>query len=396
MDVKLRSQAAALRTAATALRSAREQNPVEKRSKKAEEKHVEDMEALRSQEAQLTEEAVALDARVAAVEAYRSQHTSQWGSSLPQDILVDVISHVGWGKQAAVLRLEVAGWCSAHDLHCPAMKIRGWAWPDGAADTLRCMERVSTVVVLKPGYSYGAKGSMAMCLPALKGLPSLTSLELGLERNSLTKAGGLALGTLTGLTSLTLVRHMQSEDFDEDFVYGGGDMCDCGECGYPHEEDVSFYLGEIFARNRDVLKKDAKEDRWKWLSQLSQLTSLDLSRCQNLTAKTLKPLSQLTALTSLELGDEIDSFGGEFDDGEFDDWEAYSHYSLSLRAFKALGNVSSLTSLKLSGCARLTDKGLAELARLPALTSLHLTDCFRVTAKGLTALKTAVPDLVVV
>ena len=175
-------------------------------------------------------------------------------------------------------------------------------------------------------------------------------------------------------------------------------MCDCGECGYsyPHEEDVSFYLGEIFARNRDVLKKDAKEDRWKWLSQLSQLTSLDLSRCQNLTAKTLKPLSQLTALTSLELGDEIDSFGGEFDDGEFDDWEAYSHYSLSLRAFKALGNVSSLTSLKLSGCARLTDKGLAELARLPALTSMHLTACPRVTAKGLTALKTAVPDLVVV
>jgi hypothetical protein len=190
--VKLRSQAAALRTAATALRSAREQNPVEKRSKKAEEKHVEDMEALRSQEAQLTEEAVALDARVAAVEAYRSQHTSQWGSSLPQDILVDVISHVGWGKQAAVLRLVAAGWCSAHDLHCPAMKIRGWAWPDGAADTLRCMERVSTVVVLKPGYSYGAKGSMAMCLPALKGLPSLTSLELGLERNSLTKADSLA------------------------------------------------------------------------------------------------------------------------------------------------------------------------------------------------------------
>jgi hypothetical protein len=193
MDVKLRSQAAALRTAATALRSAREQNPVEKRSKKAEEKHVEDMEALRSQEAQLTEEAVALDARVAAVEAYRSQHTSQWGSSLPQDILVDVISHVGWGKQAAVLRLVAAGWCSAHDLHCPAMKIRGWAWPDGAADTLRCMERVSTVVVLKPGYSYGgAKGSMATCMPALQGLPSLTSLELGLERNSLTKADSLA------------------------------------------------------------------------------------------------------------------------------------------------------------------------------------------------------------
>jgi hypothetical protein len=167
-------------------------------------------------------------------------------------------------------------------------------------------------------------------------------------------------------------------------------MCDCGECGYsyPHEEDVSFYLGEIFARNRDVLKKDAKEDRWKWLSQLSQLTSLDLSRCQNLTAMTLKPLSQLTALTSLELGDEIDSFGGEF--------QGFTHYSLSLPAFKALGNVSSLTSLKLSRCAKLTDKGLAELARLPALTSLHLTDCFRVTAKGLTALKTALPDLVVV
>jgi hypothetical protein len=47
-------------------------------------------------------------------------------------------------------------------------------------------------------------------------------------------------------------------------------------------------------------------------------------------------------------------------------------------------------------CAKLTDKGLEELARLPALTSLHLTACPKVTAKGLTALKTALPDLVVV
>ena len=376
MDVKLRSQAAALRTSATALRTAREQTPVKKRSKKAEEKHVEEMEALRSQEAQLTEEAVALDARVAAVEAYRSQHTSQWGSSLPQGILAEIISHVGWGKQAAVLRLVAAGWCSAHDLHCPAMKIRGWEWPDGAADTLRSMERVTTVV-LKPGYRYGdVKGSMATCMPALQYLPSLTSLELGLEadfgRASITKADGLALGTLTGLKSLTLVRDLADalEGVDDDYVSG----YETGWRSKMHE--VAHYLQSY-----------AKEDQWKWLSQLSQLTSLDLSRCNNLTAKTLTPLSQLTSLTSLELCDEIDGFA---------DFENFKHYSLTLPAFKALGNVSSLTSLKLSRCAKLTDKGLEELARLPALTSLHLTACPKVTPKGLTALKTALPDLVVV
>ena len=120
---------------------------------------------------------------------------------------------------------------------------------------------------------------------------------------------------------------------------------------------------------------------------MTALTHLDLSKCQNVTANTLRPLSKLTALTSLELRDEVAIVGGDF--GCF-------HYSVTNEAMTAVASVSSLTALKLTQCFYVTDKGLAELGRLPALTSLHLTECDNVSVQAVQALQAAIPGLVVV
>jgi hypothetical protein len=123
---------------------------------------------------------------------------------------------------------------------------------------------------------------------------------------------------------------------------------------------------------------------------MTALTHLDLSKCQNVTANTLRPLSKLTALTSLEVGDEIAILGGVTILG------SVTRYTINHEAMHALASVSSLTALKLTWCGEVTDKGLAELGRLPALTSLHLTECPKVTAQAVQALQAAIPGLVVV
>jgi hypothetical protein len=89
------------------------------------------------------------------------------------------------------------------------------------------------------------------------------------------------------------------------------------------------------------------------ISQFTQLRSLKLRRCFQLTDAGLRHLSALTQLLDLDLGDcEITDYG-------------ISH----LRSFTAL------VRLDLSGCSLLTDAGLAHVSVLTALRSLQLARC---------------------
>jgi hypothetical protein len=332
-------------------------------------------------QAQLAAELADLDARVSAVEEYRAARSSKWGSELSYDVLGAVLQILGWGgPECKAVRLVSAGWCSAHDLMCPELHIRSWNWPDSAADTLKQLERVTAVSV---SYSSGLRREMATCMPLLRNLPSLTGVLLDFD-DVLSKVEAKALGGLTTLSSLTLVRDLEHQfGYDDDFVYGFGFDGDLDE----HEEAVDEYLQELFVEHTKMLRSYARKDRWAAaLSPLTNLTHLDLSMCQNLTAETLLPLSKLTALTALELRDEVPIVGGEFD---------YYHYGIGSKAMTAVAAVSSLTSLELKECNRVTDKGLAKLARLPALTSLRLVRCDSVSAKVVKTLKAAIPSLVI-
>ena len=311
------------------------------------------------------------------VQQYRAARSSKWGSELPYSLLGEVFSSVGWGgPECAAMRLVSAGWCSAHDLMCPKLRIRSWkSWPGWAAGTLKQLERVTTVDLSEVLTAYRGD-EMATRLPLLQSLPSLTSLELHLN-DMLSEVEAKALGGLTTLSSLTLVRNLEHNfGVDEGLVY-------CSA--------VLQYLEDLTDEHVNQLRTYASKDHWaEALSPMTALTHLDLSKCQNVTANTLRPLSKLTALTSLELGDEIAILGGVTILG------SVTRYTINHEAMHALASVSSLTSLKLTWCGEVTDKGLAELGRLPALTSLHLTECSKVTAQAVQALQAAIPGLVVV
>ena len=56
-----------------------------------------------------------------------------------------------------------------------------------------------------------------------------------------------------------------------------------------------------------------------------------------------------------------------------------------------LARLTGLTSLDLSYCSHITDAGLAHLARLTGLTSLDLTGCKRITDAGLAHIRGLLP-----
>jgi len=386
--VKLRSAADALRTEMVAL--AAQQSA---RQTRAQKEAAGRQEQARSRQAQLPDEVARLEARIVTVQQYRAARSSKWGSELPYSLLGEVFNSVGWGgPECAAMRLVSVGWCSAHDLMCPKLRIRSWSnWPGWAAGTLKQLERVTTVDLSKVRTTYY---KMASSLPLLQNLPSLTSLELGLDDDFLSEVEAKALGGLTTLSSLKLVRNLEHNfGYSEHILNGEGCMWGadiCGRCGGCQGEMANHheYIADLTGQYPNDLRSYARKDHWtEALCPMTALTHLDLSECQNVTANTLRPLSKLPALTSLELRDEIELLRGDYD---------CFHYSIDNEAMTAVASVSSLTSLKLEDCNDVTDKGLAELARLPALTSLHLTECYGVSKQAVEALQAAIPGLVVV
>ena len=127
------------------------------------------------------------------------------------------------------------------------------------------------------------------------------------------------------------------------------------------------------------------------LQSLSQLQSLDLSRCKNLTDADLAHLEPLTRLQSLNL----DHCRNLTDDGLAHLKPLTQLLSLNLSMCKKLTNVGlanvrtliRLQSLKLFNCDNITDDGLAHLRPLTQLQSLSLSYCDNVTDAGLAHLQ---------
>ena len=146
-------------------------------------------------------------------------------------------------------------------------------------------------------------------------------------------------------------------------------------------------VSEKYVQHRDKLRRLAASEIWSQaLSPLKRLTTLDLSKCLNVTDKALCALTGLTALATLKLSDGMVA-------AAHDHGLPASTVQHSITD-KAVCKLTSLSSLELAYTG-VTDKGLLELRSLPAFTSLALTRCDHVSAGALKALTTALPNLTV-
>jgi hypothetical protein len=242
----------------------------------------------------------------------------------------------------------------------------------------------------------------------LQFLPALTSLTLTAVPDALTAVAARALGSLTTLTSLELHRGdvesvIKLDDFElwdikEGFkeMYGDGyqDAYDSDDNIKPGCMDrggeENRRVAKKYVQHRDELRRRAADEDWSQaLSPLKRLTTLDLSKCLNVTDKALCALTGLTALATLKLSDGM--VAAAHDHGLP---ASTVQQSITDKGIKAVCKLTSLTSLELAYTG-VTDKGLLELRSLPALTSLALTRCDHVSAGALKALTTALPNLTV-
>ncbi|CAD7697302.1 unnamed protein product [Ostreobium quekettii] len=158
-------------------------------------------------------------------------------------------------------------------------------------------------------------------LLSLPALPALRKLDLGMCEN----IGGEALRHLTALTSLSL--------------------------------RGTWWDGML-----------------QQVKHLSRLVEVDLAGCDSITDGTLVALSGLQALSSLSL-DECD--------GITDD------------VFSSLALLSSLTHVSLKFCP-ISNLGLGQLVNLSSLTSVDVSGCSEITMDGLRECRAALPDLDIV
>jgi hypothetical protein len=173
---------------------------------------------------------------------------------------------------------------------------------------------------------------------------------------------------------------------------------------------------EFNASTNQIIKKELRDEDLKLLKECTQLTSLNLQGCEQITNKGLKSLKGLNRLSSLNLWGckEIT------DEGLGDLLKELPHLTsldlgycsqLTSEVLKSLAHLKHLTSLSLWGCygitgkelkllkklnhlsilslgrCGITDKGLKSLAPLTHLTSLNLGGCEQITDEGLKSLK---------
>lgn len=205
------------------------------------------------------------------------------------------------------------------------------------ATGLAALGRVSTLhTLLLPACWHVDDGMLGTLATALPSLQCLSLFEAG---EAVTDAGLVHLGGLTGLTALDL--------------------------GYSCWQQTSNGLLQL-VRKLPKLRmlslagtEGTNDSILEAVASLMQLTSLDVSECQRVTAAGLRCLGALPALLEVNVG-----------------W----NLKLPDEALSALP--PSLTKLDLSYCCDLTDAALGAAASLPNLAVLVARRCNKVTDAG--------------
>ncbi|GMH35335.1 hypothetical protein BSKO_03203 [Bryopsis sp. KO-2023] len=200
-------------------------------------------------------------------------------------------------------------------------------------------------------------------LVVLAGLSSLESLNV--SKCNVTDSGVAALSGLPALTELDLSCCLMLSgecflDFQNSGVLRNLKLQDCFGCG--NDETLRFLSGIPSLREIDLHNCCAVTDSgMPYLARLP-LEALDLSLCNEITKAGLAVLCKVHTLTSLDTSFWV---------GLTDEW------------MPCLGQLTNLSSLKLSCCGQISDEGLCALKPLGGcLKQLSCSDCRGLTSKS--------------
>ena len=317
----------------------------------------------------------------------------QWATELPQGcswLEVELNGPAGWGQRFCGLqKITWVGWANAGP-SWPKLKTHPPPIPIPRLE--RCRDGDLQILKKHPSLTslnFTSFSIMDAGLKELSHLSTLTMLSM-LSCLRITDAGLKELGHLSSLTSLN-VSHCGK-------ITGAGlkelghlssltslDLEGCGAQGaivfvythlsQPAKLPANHRCGAQGARahvlpylyQHDMVLQDygcwAEGARAPVLPYLPQLERLR----QDIMDAGLKELGHVSSLTSLDLAgcDKITDSG-----------------------LKNLGrHLSSLTSLNLRGCRLITDAGLKELLDMAFLTSLNMSHCYNITDAGLEGLE---------
>jgi hypothetical protein len=258
-----------------------------------------------------------------------------------------------------------------------------------------------------------SEGYEQTCLPSftghlaeeLRSLPSLTSLQLRYH-HAIRASDIRALGTLTGLTTLTIqgdqgvsLYALEYETIAPYDLAGGYQL---QEASQPvalgeltsltslHLTDCSTYIAEeLGMESLQGLQWGAPS-----LAKLTALTSLHLGGvCWYLDNEQMEEISNLTALTYIHL--ECIWFSDETDmrlwalasrlPGLIHLHLAEGDYAVTNDGLRAIASLTRLTHLHLNNCDEVNE-GMLAIRSLTALTHLHMSRCFQLSNDGLRAI----------
>ena len=198
-------------------------------------------------------------------------------------------------------------------------------------------------------------GIIQAILPQLHSLPAITSLTLDIP-DALTAVTARALGSLTMLTTLELhrgdVESVVEVDVEEQCMLeqdcaeeaSGDDSFDQEFIFMVVQGRMGELVAEKYMEHRDELRLLAAQEDWSQaLSPLKRLTTIDLSKCLNVTDKALCALTGLTALATLKLSDGM--VAAAHDHGLP---ASTVQQSITDKGIKAVAKLTSLTSLELA------------------------------------------------